>query len=60
LAVTVAPEAVQVPKLVSGSTPPEPLGASAIHSALELAHEEHVSVLVKLSPDRLESVTFSV
>src|SRR5580692_2267445 len=31
--VTAALAAVQVPKSVSGSTPPDPVGASAIHSA---------------------------
>ena len=33
---TVAPDSIQEWKLASGRTPPEPLGASAIHSALEL------------------------
>ena len=51
---------VQVWKLVSGSTPLEPLGASAIHSALELAQLEQVSVLVKLFAVWVESVTLSV
>lgn len=32
---TVAPDSVQEWKLDSGRTPPEPLGASAIHSALD-------------------------
>ena len=44
----------------SGYTPLLPLGASAIHSALELAHPEQDWVVEKLSAARLESVTFSV
>jgi len=57
---TVAPDSVQVLKWASGSTPAEPLGASAIHSALELAQPEQLWVVLKLSPEREESVTLSV
>lgn len=59
-AFTVAPDSVQLPKSDSGYTPLLPLGASAIHSALELAQPGHVWVVEKLSAERLESVTFSV
>jgi hypothetical protein len=59
-AFTVAPDSVQLWKLDSGYTPLLPLGASAIHSALELAHPEQVWVVEKLSAERLESVTFRV
>ena len=45
---TVAPVSVQVPKLDRGYTPLLPLGASAIHSALELAQLEQVCPVVKL------------
>src|SRR5579863_2276527 len=54
---SVAPDSVQVPKLASGRTPRELLGASAIHSALELAQFEQVWVVVKLSAGRVESVS---
>jgi hypothetical protein len=37
---TVAPVSDQLWKLDSGKMPPEPLGASAIHSALEFAQLE--------------------
>jgi hypothetical protein len=57
---TVAPDSVQVLKWASGSTPVELLGASAIHSALELAQPEQLWVVLKLSPEREESVTCSV
>src|SRR5260370_36690947 len=56
-AVTAAPFSVQVPKLASGRTPDALLGASAIHSALELAHVAHVLVLEKVFPAVVESVT---
>ena len=46
---TAALPACQVPKSESGSTPLEPVGASAIHSALELSQSEHVCVVEKLS-----------
>jgi hypothetical protein len=58
--VTVAPLSVQEWKSESGSTPVELLGASAIHSALEFAQLEQDWVVVKLSPERLESVTLRV
>ena len=45
---TVAPDSVQEWKSDSGRTPPEPLGASAIHSALEFAQLEQLCVVVKL------------
>lgn len=57
---TVALDAVHVWKSVSGRTPLELLGASAIHSALEFAHDEHDWVVVKLSAGVVESVTLSV
>ena len=60
LELTVAPDSVQVLKWASGSTPVELLGASAIHSALELAQPEQLWVVLKLSPEREESVTCSV
>ena len=59
-AFTVAPDSVQLWKSDSGSTPDELLGASAIHSALELAQPEQVWVVVKLFAVWVESVTFSV
>src|SRR5215469_3562137 len=40
--------------------PPEPLGASAIHSTLLLAQFEHVCVVLKLFAVLVESVTASV
>ena len=58
LVATVALLRLHVLKCDSGSTPEEPLGASAIHSALELEHE-HDWVVETLSPERLASVTFS-
>ena len=59
-AFTVAPDSAQLWKSDRGYTPLLPLGASAIHSALELAHPEQVWVVEKLSAGRLESVTLSV
>src|SRR5580704_7975349 len=57
---TVADDSVQVWKLDSGSTPDEPLGASAIHSALVSTQLEQVCVVVKLLALWVESVTLSV
>ena len=57
---TVAPDSVQEWTLASGRTPPEPLGASAIYSALELAQFKQVCVVVKLLAGWVESVTLSV
>lgn len=57
---TVAPDSVQLWKSDRGYTPLLPLGASAIHSALELAQPEQVWVMEKLSAERLESVTVRV
>ena len=57
---TVAPDSVQLWKSDSGYTPLLPLGASAIHSALEFAQPEQACVVEKLSAVRLESVTLSV
>jgi hypothetical protein len=57
---TVALESVQEWKSARGRTPPEPLGASAIHSALEFAQLEQLCVVVKLLPEREESVTLRV
>lgn len=45
---TVAPDSVQVWKSESGSIPAEPVGASAIHSALEISQPEQLCVVVKL------------
>jgi hypothetical protein len=58
--VTVEPVSVQEWKSASGSTPDELLGASAIHSALELAQSEQVWVVEKLLAVWVESVTASV
>ena len=60
--VTAAFEAVHVPKSVSGSTPLEPVGASAIHSALlsTQLEAEQVCVVEKLSAVWVESVTVSL
>ena len=60
--VTAAFDAVQVPKSVSGSTPLDPVGASAIHSALlsTQLEAEQVWVVVKLSAVWVESVTVSL
>jgi hypothetical protein len=58
--VTVEPLSVHVLKWESGSTPLELLGASAIHSALLLAQPEQLCVVLKLFPERVESVTASV
>jgi len=55
---TAAPDSVQLWKSDRGYTPLPPLGASAIHSALELAQPEQDCVVEKLSADRVESVTF--
>jgi len=57
---TVAPDSVQEWKLASGSTPLEPLGASAIHSALEFAQLDQLCVVVKLLAEWVESVTLRV
>ena len=58
--VTAAPDTFQVPKFVSGYTPKEPLGASAIHSALVLAQpDEQVCVVLKLLAGWVESATLS-
>ena len=57
---TVAPDPLQVPKSASGRTLLELLGASAIHSALELAQFEQVCVVVKLLAGWVESVTDKV
>lgn len=58
--VTVAPVTVQVPKSESGETPLEPVGASAIHSALLSAQSEQLWVVEKLLAGLVESVTVSV
>ena len=60
--VTAAFEAVQVPKFDSGSTPLDPVGASAIHSALlsTQLEAEQVCVVVKLLAVWVESVTVSL
>src|SRR6202046_4204722 len=60
--VTAALEAVQVPKFDSGSTPLDPVGASAIHSALlsTQLEAEQVCVVVKLLAVWVESVTVSL
>ena len=57
---TVAPDSVQLRKFDRGYTPLLPLGASAIHSALELAQPEQACVVVKLFAEWLGSVTFRV
>ncbi|MGO9221868.1 MAG: hypothetical protein ACLP5E_29490 [Streptosporangiaceae bacterium] len=54
---TVEPESVQLWKSGRGYTPLLPPGASAIHSALELAQPEQVCVAEKLSAQRLEFVS---
>jgi hypothetical protein len=56
---TVALDRDQEWKFASGKMPPDPLGASAIHSALEF-EQLQLWVVEKLSPEREESVTLSV
>ena len=55
--VTVELASVHVLKWASGKTPLDPLGASAIHSALVFAQLEQVCVVVKLFAGCVESVT---
>ena len=57
---TVAPVSVQVPKLASGRMEFPLLGASAIHSALELAQVEQLWLVEKLLAGWVESVTLRV
>ncbi len=59
-AFTVAPDSVQLWKSGRGRTPLLPPGTPAIHSALELAHHEPLCIVVKLSAEWPELVTFSV